>query len=50
MNCLELTISSIKIQCFENIYPSNIAFCRGTIFKDLDKPWGSCHEWDAFRN
>ena len=39
INELELTISSIKIQTFKDIYKMNIAFDKGTIFKQLDKPW-----------
>ncbi len=39
MNELELTISSIKIQTFKDIYKMNVAFDKGTIFKQLDKPW-----------
>ena len=35
MNELELTISSI-------IYKMNVAFDKGTIFKQLDKPWVMC--------
>ena len=38
MNELELTISSIKIQSFKDIYKMNVAFDKGT-FKQLDKPW-----------
>ena len=38
MNELELTISSIKIQTFKDIYKMNLAFDKGTIFKQLDKP------------
>ena len=41
-NDLELTISSIKIQSFKDIYKMNIAFDKGTIFKKLDKPWVMC--------
>lgn len=40
MNELELTISSIKMQVFREIYNINIGYERGTIFKELDKPWG----------
>lgn len=32
-------------QEFENIYESDVALMRGTIFQDLDKPWlegGAC--------
>lgn len=36
---LELTIVSIKVQEFENIYSIKNGFYKGTIFKDLDKPW-----------
>lgn len=39
MNELELTIASIKIQPFKDIYQMNVAFDKGTIFKQLDKPW-----------
>ena len=39
MNELELTISSIKIQTFKDIYKMNVAFDKGTIFKKLYKPW-----------
>lgn len=39
MNELELTIASIKIQSFKDIYQMNVAFDKGTIFKQLDKPW-----------
>ena len=42
MNELELTISSIKIQSFKDIYKMNVAFDKGTIFKQLDKPWVMC--------
>lgn len=45
MNELELTISSIKIQKFKNIYGMNEGFYAGTIFRDLDKPWVKhCYE------
>lgn len=40
MNRLELTISSIKMQQFQMIYPLARAFYAGTIFQELDKPWG----------
>ena len=33
MNELELTIASIKIQPFKDIYQMNVAFDKGTIFK-----------------
>ena len=39
MNELELTISSIKIQTFKDIYKMNVAFDKGNIFKQLDKTW-----------
>ena len=39
MNELELTISSIKIQTFKDIYKMNVALDKGTIFKQLDKRW-----------
>ena len=35
MNELELTISSIKIQTFKDIYKMNVAFDKGTIFKQF---------------
>lgn len=40
MNKLELAISSIKWQKFMMIYPIAKAFERGTIFEQLDLPWG----------
>lgn len=40
MDRLELTISSIKMQKFQKIYPLARAFYAGTIFQELDKPWG----------
>jgi hypothetical protein len=40
MNTVELTISSIKMQKFRNIYPLEQSFLTGTIFQELDKPWG----------
>lgn len=40
MNSLELTISSIKMQKFRHIYPLEQGFFIGTIFQELDKPWG----------
>ena len=40
MNRLELAISSIKCQRFDTIYPIMKAFHRGTIFEELDLPWG----------
>lgn len=40
MNKVELTISSIKMQTFRNIYPLEQGFFTGTIFQELDKPWG----------
>lgn len=43
MNELELAISSIKMQVFKEIYNINIGYERGTIFKQLDKPWGEKH-------
>ena len=39
MNELELTISSIKIQTFKDIYKMNVAFDKGTIFLYFFKPW-----------
>ena len=39
MNELELTISSIKIQTFKDIYKMIDAIDKTTIFKVLDKPW-----------
>ena len=49
MNELELTISSIKIQSFKDIYKMNIAFDKGTIFKQLDKPWVDICSFIVFR-
>ena len=40
MNKLELGISSIKYQKFQMIYPIIRAFNAGTIFEELDMPWG----------
>ena len=40
MNKLELGISSIKCQEFIKIYPIVKAFHSGTIFEELDLPWG----------
>lgn len=40
MNCLELGIASIKMQKFQCIYPISKGFYLGTIFQELDKPWG----------
>lgn len=40
MNRLELGISSIKWQEFIKVYPITKAFQRGTIFEELDMPWG----------
>ena len=40
MNKLELGISSIKCLEFRKIYPIVIAFHSGTIFEELDLPWG----------
>lgn len=40
MNKLELGISSIKYQEFRMIYPIVKAFHSGTIFEELDLPWG----------
>ena len=40
MNKLELAISSIKYQKFRKIYPIIKAFHTGTIFEELDLPWG----------
>ena len=37
---LELGISSIKCQEFRKIYPIVKAFHSGTIFEELDLPWG----------
>lgn len=39
----QLTISSIGVQCFEQLYPLDEAFCVGTIFQQLNKPFtGVC--------
>lgn len=43
MKDLELAISSIEIQKFKDIYPIHQAFEKGTIFKQLDKPWVMYH-------
>ena len=40
MNKLELAISSIKYQKFRMIYPIMKAFHAGTIFEELNLPWG----------
>ncbi|MFV0394118.1 MAG: spore coat associated protein CotJA [Coprobacillaceae bacterium] len=40
MNTVELTISSIQMQKFRNIYTLEQGFFAGTIFQELDKPWG----------
>ena len=44
---LQLTISSIKVQEFRRLYTLEEALLKGTIFKELDKPFygegGSCH-------
>ena len=40
MNKLELAISSIKYQKFRKINPIMKAFHTGTIFEELDLPWG----------
>ena len=40
MNKLELAISSIKYQRFRMIYPIMKAFHVGTIFEELNLPWG----------
>ena len=42
MNELELTISSIKIQSFKDIYKMNVALIKELFFKQLDKPWVMC--------
>lgn len=34
-----LTLVFIEDQEFENIYTADTAFVRGTLFKDLDKPF-----------
>ena len=34
-----LTLVFIENQEFENIYTAETAFMRGTLFKDLDKPF-----------
>ena len=39
MRDLELAISSIHMKEFQDIYPIHEAFIRGTIFRQLDKPW-----------
>ena len=40
MNKLELGISSIEYQIFRMIYPIMKAFHVGTIFEELNLPWG----------
>lgn len=44
---LQLTISSIKIQEFRRLFTLEEALLKGTLFKELDKPFlvrgGSCH-------
>ena len=50
MNELELTIASIKIQPFKDIYQMNVAFDKGTIFKQLDKPSVMYREWNTYAN
>ena len=40
MNKLELAISSIEYQRFRMIYPIMKAFHVGTIFEELNLPWG----------
>ena len=50
MNELELTIASIKIQPFKDIYQMNVAFDKGTIFKQLDKPWVMYRGWNTYAN
>ena len=39
MNQEELAIASVPIQHWGQIYEPDKAFCRGTIFPDLDKPF-----------
>lgn len=36
---LELTISSIQIQEFRKLFPIQEGFKKGTIFKELDRPF-----------
>ena len=43
-NKVELIISSIEMQPFQNIYPLEKGFLTGTIYQELDKPWVTCHE------
>ncbi len=39
----QLTISSIGVQCFRQLYPLEEGFFAGTIFCELDKPFtGVC--------
>lgn len=40
MDKVELAISSIEMQKFKNIYPLEQGFLTGTIFQELDRPWG----------
>lgn len=37
-----LTLVFIEDQEFQNIYTAETAFLRGTLFKDLDKPFKGC--------
>ena len=42
---LQLTISSIKVQDFRRLFKLEEALLRGTLFKELDKPFdgnGGC--------
>ena len=40
---LPLAMAYVPMQKFENLYEIDSAFCAGTLFKDLDKPFvGRC--------
>ena len=40
---LPLAMSYVPCQKFENLYEIDAAFCAGTLFRDLDKPFtGRC--------
>ncbi len=40
---LPLAMAYVPVQKFENLYEIDAAYCAGTLFKDLDKPFtGRC--------
>lgn len=40
-----VTMAYVPMQCMENLYQPEEGLDRGTVFPDLDKPWGGCgHE------